>query len=170
MKGRDFLSFPTQYRFGSRFYANSGTGVELDFSLSVNEDGEEYFELIGETDVYQRIQSYRDIVELSSLLDKFAKSEIDPFTLSQRLNAKEGVYMDTIGMPRTYAELFQRAKEAESSFAQLPKDVKEAFGNSHIVFWSKVGTPEFNSVYEKYMNAVSGSLDTGGVADEQKSE
>lgn len=160
--------FDTQYtRIGHRFQLNSGSGVEKDFTLSVNSEGEEYFEQTGETDRYERIQSFREGTELASLLDKFSRSEIDPFTLSQKLNAVNGVYMDTVGMPTSYAELFQRAKEAEQSFAKLPADVKAKFDNSHMVFWSQMGTQRFNEVMAEYYGSRDVQVDqsTGEVVE-----
>lgn len=143
--------FHTQYSvIGNRLYANSGTGVEPDFELVIDKDGEEVFEQVGETDVYSKIQSYREMTELSILLDKFAKQEIDPFTMSQKLNVKQGVYLDAVGMPQSYAEMFDRAREAEAAFARLPSDVKAEFDNSHLVFWSQMGSQRFNDVMAKY--------------------
>lgn len=142
--------FPTQYRDSQRFFTNSGTGIEKDFTLTVNSDGEEVFEQTGETDLYAKIQSYREGTELSALLDRFAKSEIDPFTLSQKLNATSGFYADTVDMPKSYAELFQRAKEAEQAFNKLPADVKAKFDNSHLVFWSQMGSDRFNDIIREY--------------------
>ena len=67
--------------------------------------------------------------------------------------------------------MFRRAREAEQAFSRLPLDVRKEFDNSHMVFWSKVGTPEFNSVYEKYMHVGDDALAGGGVdSNESKSE
>lgn len=155
-----------------RVVSNVGSGIETDFQLTVDEDGQEIFEVIGETDLYSQIQSHRASTELSSLLARYQNGALDPFSFQSILFQNcNGQYMDTVGMPKTYAEMFRRAREAEQAFSRLPLDVRKEFDNSHMVFWSKVGTPEFNSVYEKYMHVGDETLAGGGVdSNESKSE
>lgn len=93
----------------------------------------------GTVNIYDEIQSHRESVELSTLLQRYAQGDISA------LNQIEGVYADVVDMPSTYAELFNRVRDAENSFNALPEDVRSLFDNSPVSFWQSIGTPEFAS-------------------------
>lgn len=133
----------------------------------------------GTFNIYDEIQSHRQSVELSTLLQRYAQGD---FTA---LNQIEGVYADVVDMPSTYAELFNRVRDAENSFNALPDDVRALFDNSPVSFWQSIGTPEFatkiaeldakgkknssNIAYSGQSNSGSSSS-VGGDVNEQKSE
>lgn len=91
----------------------------------------------GTVNIYDEIQSHRESVELSTLLQRYAQGDISA------LNQMEGVYADVVDMPSTYAELFNRVRDAENSFNALPEDIRSLFDNSPVSFWQSIGTPEF---------------------------
>lgn len=93
----------------------------------------------GTVNLYDEIQSHRQSVELSTLLQRYAQGDVTA------LNKIEGVYADVVDMPSTYAELFNRVRDAENSFNALPEDVRVLFDNSPVSFWQSIGTPEFAS-------------------------
>ena len=91
----------------------------------------------GIVNLYDEIQSHRQSVELSTLLQRYAQGDVTA------LNQIEGVYADVVDMPSTYSELFNRVRDAENSFNALPDDVRALFDNSPVSFWQSIGTPEF---------------------------
>ena len=91
----------------------------------------------GTVNLYDEIQSHRQSVELSTLLQRYAQGDVTA------LNQVEGLYADVVDMPSTYAELFNRVRDAENSFNALPEDVRSLFDNSPVSFWQSIGTPEF---------------------------
>lgn len=93
----------------------------------------------GTVNIYDEIQSHRESVELSTLLQRYAQGDVTA------LNQIDGVYADVSDMPSTYAELFNRVRDAENSFNALPEDVRLLFDNSPVSFWQSIGTPEFAS-------------------------
>ncbi len=93
----------------------------------------------GTVNLYDEIQSHRESVELSTLLQRYAQGDVTA------LNQIEGVYADIVDMPSTYSELFDRVRDAENSFNALPEDVRVLFDNSPVSFWQSIGTPEFAS-------------------------
>ena len=93
----------------------------------------------GTINIYDEIQSHRQSVELSTLLQRYAQGDVTA------LNQIGGVYADVSDMPSTYAELFNRVRDAENSFNALPEDVRSLFDNSPVSFWQSIGTPEFAS-------------------------
>ena len=91
----------------------------------------------GTVNIYDEIQSHRQSVELSTLLQRYAQGD------ATALNQIQGVYADVVDMPSTYSELFDRVRDAENSFNALPDDVRVLFDNSPVSFWQSIGTPEF---------------------------
>lgn len=91
----------------------------------------------GTVNIYDEIQSHRESVELSTLLQRYAQGDVTA------LNKIQGVYADVVDMPSTYSELFERVRDAENSFNALPDDVRILFDNSPVSFWQSIGTPEF---------------------------
>lgn len=104
-------------------------------TYTANEDG--FPVESGTVNIYDEIQSHRQSVELSTLLQRYAQGDVTA------LNQIEGVYADVVDMPSTYAELFNRVRDAENSFNALPDDVRALFDNSPVSFWQSIGTPEF---------------------------
>lgn len=92
----------------------------------------------GTVNIYDEIQSHRESVELSTLLQRYAQGDVTA------LNQIDGVYADVVDMPSTYSELFERVRDAENSFNALPDDVRALFDNSPVSFWQSIGTPEFS--------------------------
>lgn len=172
------LRFFTQFERmenAQRFRTRSGDGLGRNFVRVVNELGDRTFKEIAPTDLYQQIQSHRSSVDLPILLERYRRREIDPITMSSLMTAGgDGAYLDTTQMPRTYAEVFERAERARLFFDRLPADVKSDFGNSYVKFWSTFGSPEFNNVMSRYSSQASGdsveNVAKDGVSVEQKSE
>lgn len=104
-------------------------------TYSANEDGLPVES--GIVNLYDEIQSHRESVELSTLLQRYAQGD------ATALNKIQGVYADVVDMPSTYSELFDRVRDAENSFNALPDDVRALFDYSPVSFWQSIGTPEF---------------------------
>lgn len=111
----------------------------------------------GTVNIYDEIQSHRESVELSTLLQRYAQGD------ETALNKIQGVYADVVDMPSTYSELFNRVRDAENSFNALPEDVRVLFDNSPVSFWQSIGTPEFASkIAELDAKAKKNSSNTAG--------
>lgn len=116
----------------------------------------------GTVNLYDEIQSHRQSVELSTLLQRYAQGDVTA------LNKDEGVYADVVDMPSTYAELFNRVRDAENSFNALPDDVRSLFDNSPVSFWQSIGTPEFAEKIGKL--DAKGKKNSSDSADSRKSD
>lgn len=129
------MNFRTQYNKSDSdlFITESGNPEYIVYNA--DEDGNPVEAGIG--NLYDEIQSHRESVELSVLLQRFAQGD------ETALNKVQGVYDDIVGAPSTYAELFDAVKNAESSFNGLPAGLREKFNNSPVEFWKAYGTPEF---------------------------
>ena len=130
---------------------------------------------------YDEIQSHRESVELSVLLQRYALGD------ETALNQRVGEYVDVTDAPSSYAEFVDQFKRMESDFYSLPDGFRELFANNPAAYWKALGTDEFGEKINQYFasvtqrqigvsgnnnvnnnsNSISGN---GGTVDEQKSE
>ena len=140
--------FRTQYSPTSEFSSESGSKLIAKYAMKIDpKTGYEYLAPTGEFDnVYDRIQADYPSTDINLLMERFALGE------TEAINVKSGFYADVTDMPKTYAELFQRAQDAHDFFDSLPADLKEMFNNSYTEFWSEMDSSQksFNEKIEKY--------------------
>lgn len=141
--------FRTQYSGDTdKYKSESGSKLLAEYALKVDEKtGYEYVAPTGEfTNVYEHIQADYPSTDINILMERFALGETDV------INIRDGFYADVTGMPKTYAELFQRAEDAHRFFDELPTDLKEMFNNSYTEFWSEMDSSQksFNEKIDKY--------------------
>lgn len=141
--------FRTQYDNDTgKYISESGSKLIAKYALKVDEKtGYEYLAPTGEYEnVYDRIQADYPSTDINILMERFALGD------TEAINIKPGFYADVTDMPKTYAEMFQRAEDARMFFEELPADLKEMFNNSYTEFWSEMDSSEkaFNEKIEKY--------------------
>lgn len=141
--------FRTKYdKDTGNFKSEVGSKLLAEYALKVDEKtGYEYVAPTGEyINVYDKIQADYPSTDINLLMERFALGETDV------IHVKEGFYADVTDMPKTYAELFQRAQDAHRYFDELPTDLKEMFNNSYTEFWSEMDsdTKSFNKKIEEY--------------------
>lgn len=128
--------FRTQYQ-RQRVFCDSGNAVVKMHELRYDEDGNEYFEVIGEKDLYDEIQSHKLSVDINYILARFASGDKDV------LSKKQGIYGDFSSFPRSYAEMLNTLNSAQSVFDQLPVEIKNKFGDSMQAWLTQYGTPSW---------------------------
>ena len=143
------FKFKTAYDIdSSKYISPSGSKLLAEYALKVDpKTGYEYLAPTGDfTNVYDRIQADYPSTDINLLMERFALGE------TEAINIKDGFYADVTAMPKTYAELFQRAEDAKQFFDELPTDLKEMFNNSYTEFWSEMdsSTKSFNEKIDKY--------------------
>lgn len=115
------------------------------------------------------IDSYAASCDISNILNRFMNGE------TTLLNAAgDGTYADIYDAPTTFAEYFNRVKQAKSIFNDLPVEVKEKFDNDPEKFFTSFGTDEFKSIIstlsEKDGNQTSGSASVSSAEVSNESE
>lgn len=90
--------------------------------------------------LFEQIQAERDAVDLQAIIRRYESGDKDAL---DRVNT---MYIDTIGMPKNYAEMFEQVDNMKNIFAQMPLDLKTKFNNNPATFWKKAGSPEFDSI------------------------
>lgn len=119
---------------------HAGNRFEPTYKMSIDDDGVRDLAVVGQTDTYAYIQSFAQSTDINYILDRFARGD------ESALSKIQGVYGDFTNVPKTLAELSQRALDAENIFNALPLDTRAQFNFSPSEFFAKIGTPEFNEI------------------------
>ena len=125
------------YRVKDRFLSETGSSEYPVYSPKVLENGVIELQETGKKDLYGLIQSHKDSVDIHVLLAQYKNGDMEA------LNKVQGFFTDVTEMPKTYAETFQRLKDAEAQFLSLPVEVRDKFGHSFERFMSTSGTKEW---------------------------
>lgn len=120
-------------------------------------DGEYKYVAKDKTNVYEMIQAARDSVDLSAMLQRFEAGD------KTALEKVQGMYFDTVDMPKNYAELYRAVSNCNTIFDSMPAEIKQQFNNNPAEFWKKSGSPEFDSVINSYRSSV---LNKRGLVDD----
>lgn len=124
----------------SAFYSPTGNGTIEEYQLKYDkETGTEVLVKIGIRNTQEEIQSFAESANITNIISRFVNGEVD------LLNSVNGVYGDFRDTPKSYAEYFERVKEAQKIFNQLPESIKDKFDNSAEKFFLEFGTSSFES-------------------------
>lgn len=114
------ILFRTSFNRGSsRYFANHGVGVRAKNIVMVDDQGNKFLKKVGETDFYAYIQSFKESVDLKSIIERCALSGDD-----SALNRLTGSYGDYVGLPNNLRDLENLRGCAESAYDSLPDEVK----------------------------------------------
>lgn len=119
------------------FVSNAGSPIKNLFRGVVKDNG--MIELVpdGKENLYQKIQSYRDSVDINRIVARYAAGEIDI------LNQVQGVYADVTSAPGSLADALNRVREARLEFDRLPEDVRRNYGFSAENWIESAGSDEW---------------------------
>lgn len=112
-------------------------------------DGNEELEKIGETDLYEYIQSHKDSVDIKLIIDRCAS--LNDYSLLFKQPAQ---FMDTTYMPKSLVEAHAMVKDAENYFALLPVEIKEQYDNNFTEFISDLGSPSFEKKVGDFLESI----------------
>lgn len=104
-----------------RFHLNPGNRVHITYSPRFDDDGVLQLVPVGKEDIYDQIQSHADSCDINLIVQRYAMG--DQTVLSQR----NGVFMDAVGLPTSYADLLNIINDGERAFDALPIDVRRQF-------------------------------------------
>lgn len=131
------LKFRTQYDGRVPVKQEPGDPIRKVYSPRYSDDGVLDLVVTGQENLYEYIQSHKESTDIHVLLQRFANGEED---VLQRM---QGFYGDVTDMPKTYAEVLNAVIIGEETFARLPVEVKQRFGNSFAVWLSSMDSPDF---------------------------
>lgn len=122
-----FDFFPRERNAGLR--SEPGQRVKDEFCAVHADDGSLYLEKIGETNLYEYIQSFAASTDINVIIKRFAAG--DTSVLSQR----QGMFFDATQIqPKTYAEVLNLAIAGENAFNALPLEEREKYHNSYLTW------------------------------------
>lgn len=106
----------------SDFKSCSGSRTRPTFKGFYNDKGIFEVAIDGYEDVYQPIQALAPSCDLDVIVDRYLKTGD-----SRLLNASNGFYADITEHPKTFAQMFNMCRDAESAFNALPPEVKDKY-------------------------------------------
>ena len=137
------FKFPTQFDKRNRQFSENGSRLMPVYKMKVDkETGARELRKVGEDNIYAKIQSHKDSVDINYILARFARGDVSA------LSKIQGVYGDFTQMPTTLAELSQHVIDAENYFYQLPLETRQMFNHSPHEFFASIGTEKFNNLFK----------------------
>lgn len=142
------MIFPNVYTKETKeIFTCAGTETEPEYKLKVDKEGRRNLEIVGESNVYAKIQSFKDSCDVNYILQRFASGD------QSALSKVQGIYGDFTTVPTSLAELSQRVVDAENLFNNLPLDVREQFNYSPSEFFASIGSEKFNAIFASPVDA-----------------
>lgn len=129
-------------------FNNPGNIMEPQYKERYDDRGVAYLEKVGEINVYEKIQSYRDECDVMSILSRYAAGD-------ETVLATPGWYIDTSKLPNSYTEYMNLMKEQREKFENLPLNIRAAFGMSFEKWAATAGEENWMKAmgFEKQQNA-----------------
>lgn len=126
----------------STFRSNSGSPFKADKLLQVVDGRYELVE-VGQSNLYNEIQSHKDSCDIYKLLERFQSGDLSA------LSKVVGQYMDITDAPKTLAEAYTFVGNAEKFFSKLPLSIRDAYDHDPSKFISDLGSSRCNDLLSK---------------------
>lgn len=126
------MSFRTKYD-PVKVWTPVGDPIHIEYAGRYDENGILVLDKVGETNIYNEIQSHADSVDINTIIRRYESGEIDV------LNRAQGLFMDVTTAPKTYAEMLNLLRRAEEVFDGLPADIRAQYDNSFEQFFAQDG-------------------------------
>lgn len=119
------------------FVSNPGSPEKPIYHGKVLPSGEIELVYDGVENIQEYIDSFEQETNIENIITRVNNGEID------LLHSAAGAYMDTVGMPKTYAEILQTVIDGQRTFEMLPIEIKEKFGNDFNQWFAQMGNDDF---------------------------
>lgn len=83
------------------------------------------------------IQSFEPSTRIDNIIKRIEAGEVD------LLNQRAGFFIDSIGLPGTYAELLNTVIKGQQVFEKLPIEIKKEFDNDFNKWFAAMDSPDF---------------------------
>lgn len=120
-----------------QFVSNPGSPEKPVYHGKVLPSGEIELVYDGVENIQEYIDSFEQETNIENIITRVNNGEID------LLHSAAGAYVDTVGMPKTYAEILQTVIDGQRTFELLPVEVKERFGNDFNQWFAQMGDDDF---------------------------
>lgn len=119
-------------------FSEPGSHIEEVMAMRLDEDGNEEFYVEGKTNVYEKIQAYKDEVDMENILKRV--SDTGEIGL---LNQRKGSFVDVTTMPKNMIDAANLIKQAEKDFYNMPTETREKFDNNFNKYIATAGSEEW---------------------------
>lgn len=126
------MAFRTKYQ-SVRMRTPVGDPIHTEYAGRYDENGILVLDKVGETNIYNEIQSHADSVDINTIIRRYESGEVDVLSRAQ------GLFMDVTTAPKTYAEMLNLLRRAEEVFDGLPADIRAQYDNSFEQFFAQDG-------------------------------
>ncbi len=121
-----------------------GSRLQPNFILSVDEKGCQYLKHTSDSDRYALIQSYRDSVDLPTILKGLDPKQVNGMMSTYKFSdLVDAGIIDFTSLPKTPGEMLNLAKSAESYFNGLPDEIRKEFNYSSDLFVRDYGSKHY---------------------------
>lgn len=124
--------------------ANPGSRIEEIKAMKLDEFGNEEFYVKGKTNLYEKIQMFRDECDLEQILIRC--TETGDLSL---INKVQPFYADLEDMPDNIFEAHRKIIEAQQTFNNMPLNIREEYGFDFNRFLADIGSNKWIQTFEK---------------------
>lgn len=119
------------------FYSDPGSRYHIEYDTVVLPDGR--IELVenGKTDIQEYIDSFSESCSIENIVAMCAAGD------TSALSKRQGQYIDTSDMPKTFRDVLDIVIRGENQFEALPADVKAKFENDFNRWFATAGSEEW---------------------------
>lgn len=140
----------TKHDEHKHYYCSSGSRYENLYQEQIEKkSGKKILVKVGETCVYDTIQSDFESTKIENILHKLAMGDYSV------LKQAELTYVDEKDFPKDLMEAQNIVIKAKAEFDKFPKEVKELFHNSPEEYVSEIGTEEFIKKMSPYNDSIA---------------
>lgn len=133
-----------------RYYCSAGSRYENTYQEQIDKkSGKKHLVKVGETCVYDIIQSDFESTKIENILHKLAMGDFSV------LKQAELTYVDEKDFPKDLMEAQNIVVKAKAEFDKFPAEVKELFHNSPEEYVSEIGTQEFIDKMAPYNDSIA---------------
>lgn len=130
----------------SRHTSPTGSKIHVPMKWTVK-DGDYVYVKDAPINLFERIQAEADAVDLQAIIQRYESGD------KSALDRVNTMYFDTIDLPTSYAQMFERVEDMKQIFDTMPLEIKSRFNNNPATFWKKTGTPEFDLILNEWRSA-----------------
>lgn len=127
------------HRSESSIRSNPGSPFKTEKLLQVV-DGRYDLVEVGQSNLYNEIQSHKDSCDIYKLLERYQAGDVSA------LSKVAGQYLDITDAPKTLSEAYTFVSNAEKFFSKLPLKLREEYDFDPSKFISDLGSPRCNEL------------------------
>lgn len=128
MTAKKVKPWQSYYNRRDEVFSNPGSAIKQEWQLVIDSEGNESFVKSGETNLYEKIQTYKDSVDVNKIIKRVMSGD------TSVLEQVKGFHADVSQMQTDFRELYNLNIRGQKLFDELPAEVKQLFDGSYYKF------------------------------------